>query len=130
MSDHNPYAPPRATVSDAIDEDNTSGMGPGYPIPPGVTGWSWGGFLWGWIWAIGNKTWIGLLAIVPYVGFIMRIVLGVKGREWAWQNKRWDSVEHFREVQRKWAVWWLYIMGGIVGLGILAAIVIPLANNH
>jgi len=24
------------------------------------------------------------------------IVLGVKGSEWAWQQKRWDSVEHFR----------------------------------
>ena len=33
-------------------------------IPDGVRGWSWGAFLLNWIWAIGNKTWIGLLALI------------------------------------------------------------------
>jgi len=50
-------------------------------ISDGAKGWSWGAFLLNWIWAIGNKTWIGLLALVPYVGFIMTLVLGFKGRE-------------------------------------------------
>lgn len=81
-------------------------------IPKEITGWSWGGFLWGWIWAIGNKTWIGLLALVPYVGLIIHIILGIHGREWAWKNKHWDNIEHFKKVQRNWAKWWLILFGG------------------
>ena len=73
-------------------------------LPDGVKGFSWGALFLNWIWAIGNKTWIGLLFLVPYLGFIMAIVLGFKGREWAWKNKEWESVEHFNRVQRKWSI--------------------------
>ncbi len=93
-------------------------------VPEGVKGWSWGAFLLGWIWAIGNRTWIGLLALVPGVGFIMRIVLGFKGREWAWQNKSWDNFEHFQRVQRKWSVWGAGIAGVAIVL-ILLAVALP-----
>ena len=31
----------------------------------------------------------------------MTIILGLKGREWAWRNKKWDSLEHFNAVQKK-----------------------------
>jgi uncharacterized membrane protein YdfJ with MMPL/SSD domain len=37
-------------------------------------------------------------------------VLGARGNEWAWQNKRWDSIEHFKKTQRTW-IWW--------GIGVL-----------
>jgi hypothetical protein len=62
--------------------------------------------------------WIALLALVPFAGFIMAIVLGIKGREWAWKNKKWDSVEHFNRVQRRWSVWavWLMIVPFVVGI--------------
>jgi len=94
-------------------------------IPDGIKGWSWGAFLASWIWAIGNKVWIGLLAIIPYLGLIMALVLGFKGREWAWQAKDWKSVDQFNEVQRKWSVWSAWIVGGVFILGIVAAIAIP-----
>ncbi len=74
-------------------------------LPDGVRGWSWGAFLLNWVWAIGNKTWIGLLVLIPYIGFIVAIVLGIKGREWAWKNKEWASFEEFDRVQRKWSTW-------------------------
>ena len=74
-------------------------------IPDGVRGWSWGAFLLNWIWAIGNHTWIGLLAMIPYVNVPVSIWLGIKGREMAWRNGRWDSVEHFNRVQRTWSQW-------------------------
>ena len=109
----------------SIVEPNTSGMGRGHPIPEGVQGWSWGGFLLNWIWAIGNRTWIGLLALVPYVGLVIVIMLGIKGRAWAWQNKKWESVEHFQRVQRLWAIWGVIIAVGLLVLGLLAAIIIP-----
>lgn len=99
-------------------------------IPDGIRGWSWGAFFLNWIWAIGNKTWIGLLALVPYLGFIMVIVLGVKGREWAWKNKEWASVEEFNRVQRKWSAWGIGIVLGVGGIGILAAISIPAYQDY
>lgn len=120
----NPYVAPGASL-DQYDGKNTSGTGSAAVIPPGVAGWSWGAFLLNWIWAIGNRTWIGLLALVPYLGFIAAIYLGVKGRELAWRNKHWDSVEHFNSVQRKWTIWGLILTVGVACLGILAAIVIP-----
>lgn len=94
-------------------------------VPPGVKGWSWGAFLLNWVWAIGNSTWIGLLALVPYVGLVVAIWLGVKGREMAWKNRHWDSYEHFDRVQRRWSAWGVGLTLGVFVLGIVAAIVIP-----
>lgn len=89
-----------------------SGMGSYSAIPPEIKGWNWGGFLMTWIWGIGNNVWIALIALlgmIPWIGWIisltMRIILGVKGNEWAWQRKKWDSIEHFKRVQRTW-MWW------------------------
>lgn len=126
----NPYQPPQAHVEDVPgDLVNNSGGGSSVVPPPGIKGWSWGAFLWNWIWAIFNKTWIGLLALVPYIGFVVAIYLGVKGRELAWKNKRWDSVEHFNRVQRNWTKWALIIFVGIMVIGILAAIVLPASQS-
>lgn len=113
------YKAPTSDLSPNTSENNS---GTGGPPPPGVKGWSWGAFLLSWIWAIGNQTWIGLLALIPYVGFLVAIYLGIKGREMAWQNKHWNSVEHFNSVQRKWSIWGVVLVFGLMGLGILAAI--------
>jgi hypothetical protein len=74
-------------------------------VPDGIKGWSWGAFWLNWIWAIGNNTWIGLLALIPYVNIPVMIWLGFKGREMAWRNRHWDNVEHFKRVQRAWSQW-------------------------
>jgi hypothetical protein len=74
-------------------------------IPAEINRWNWGAFLLNWIWGIGNQTYIALLALIPGFGFIWMLVLGAKGSTWAWRNGRWDSVEHFKRVQRKWAIW-------------------------
>jgi hypothetical protein len=105
--------------------DNTSGQGSNSVVPPEIKGWNWGAFLLNWIWSIGNQTWIGLLALLPYVGFIMAIILGVKGSEWAWQNRRWESVEQFKQVQRTWAIVGLVIVIAAFALAIFAAILFP-----
>lgn len=99
-------------------------------VPDGIKGWSWGAFFLNWIWAIGNRTWIGLLAFIPYVGFIMAIVLGFKGREWAWKNKEWESVEHFNRVQKKWSYWGVGIFGFVFIGGIFVAIAIPAYQDY
>ena len=123
---NNPYQAPQAAVADiAFAGANNSGGGKDITLPEGVKGWSWGAFFLNWIWSCFNKTWIGLLALVPYVGIVMAIYLGIKGRELAWRNKRWDSMEHFNRVQRKWSMWALIIVLIPATLGILAAILIP-----
>lgn len=126
----NPYQAPNARVADFDGGINNSGGGSGIVVPEEVKGWSWGAFLLSWIWAIGNRTWIGLLALIPYVGFLMTIYLGIKGREMAWRNNRWDSIEHFNRVQRSWSKWGVIIFVGIFGISILAAILIPAADDY
>jgi hypothetical protein len=88
---------------------NTSGQGTSAVIPGEISEWNWGAFFLNWIWGIGNNVWIALIALMPFAGLIMSIVLGVKGSEWAWQSKKWDSIEHFRETQKKWAFWGLIL---------------------
>ncbi len=93
---------------------------PPAPIPPEVDRWNWGAFLLSWIWGIGNNTFIALLALVPFVNLVVIFVLGAKGSAWAWRNTSWESVEHFKRVQRKWAiagvVVWLTLIGLAAGL--------------
>jgi hypothetical protein len=85
--------------------ENTSGEGATSEVPQKIDRWNWGAFLLSWIWGIGNNTRIALLAWVPFVGLAMPFVLGAKGSQWAWRNKRWASVEAFQYVQRRWVAW-------------------------
>jgi hypothetical protein len=86
---------------------NTSGQGFSAIVPPELQGWNWGAFLLTWVWGIGNRVWLALLALVPIpmAGLAVSILLGVKGNEWAWQFKKWDSIEQFRRTQRIWLYW-------------------------
>jgi len=99
-------------------------------IPDGIKHWNWGAFLIPWIWAMGNKVWIGLFALIPAVGLVtmailsvrsafpladglavffaitgllFSVFLGIKGDAWAWRSKAWRSVGSFRKAQRIWA---------------------------
>jgi hypothetical protein len=97
---------------------NDSGRGSASVLPAELKGWNWGAFFLNWIWGIGNRTWIAFLCFIPLVNIIMIFVLGARGSEWAWQNKPWDSVEHFRKTQRTWKRWGvaLFIIGVVIGL--------------
>lgn len=104
-----------------ISQDNSSGMGKDAVVPAEIKGWNWGAFFLSWIWGLGNRTYIGLLALIPLVNIIMSIVLGARGSEWAWRNDRWESIEHFKRVQKSWAQWG-------VGLFIVGTVLVILAN--
>jgi hypothetical protein len=96
--------------------ENTSGQGRTSIVPPEIGGWNWGAFLLNFIWAIGNRTWIGLLALTPYIGIVMAVALGIKGNEWAWKNRRWKSIDHFKRVQKTWSIFGvcLLVLPGII----------------
>lgn len=81
-----------------------SGMGKESNIPPEIKGWNWGAFFLNWIWGIGNSTYIALLMFIPVVNLVMPFVLGAKGNKWAWQNRVWRDIDHFKQTQRKWAI--------------------------
>lgn len=87
-------------------------------IPYEATGWNWGAFLLGPIWGIGNRVWISLLTLIPLVGFVMAFVLGAKGGTWAWKQKPWKDIKHFKRAQLNWA---------IAGAGVWGVIIILLA---
>lgn len=128
------YPPPAqpaygAPVAYGYGADNTSGN-PQAPVPPEVEamGWSWGGFGLNWIWGIGNKTYIALLALIPCVNIFVAIWLGISGHKMAWQNRRFESFEQYRETMKAWNVWGLIIF--LVGLAInIISTIISLATQ-
>ena len=104
--------------------ENTSGQGPTAIVPPEIQGWSWGGFFLNWIWAAVHKAWLGFgLSIIPCTSVIGMIFCGIKGNEWAWQNNRYDSVAHFKEIQAKWTKWGIIIFVGSILLAIVINVV-------
>ena len=92
-------------------ENNSSGEGKEAEVPIEIQGWNWGAFLLSWIWGIGNNTYRAFWVFFPFVNFFMAIALGLKGNEWAWRHRKWESVEHFKQVQRKWAKAGLIFVG-------------------
>ncbi|MGA8261001.1 MAG: cytochrome c oxidase assembly factor Coa1 family protein [Arenicellales bacterium] len=110
--------------------NNTSGQGRESVVPEEIRGWNWGAFLLNWIWGIGNRTYVALLALIPLVNLVMPFVLGAKGNEWAWRNQYWDSIDHFKRVQRKWGYASLAVYGGFLLLGLTTFVVVYLAFMH
>jgi hypothetical protein len=76
--------------------ENTSGRGEQELIPEEIRGWSWGIFLLGWLWGLFNDSYIALLTLIPFAGFIMAIISGLKGNEWAWRNKHRDNIKNLK----------------------------------
>lgn len=52
----------------------------------------------------------------------LAITLGFFGNELAWKNRKWESIEQFKAVQRAWAGWGLgllvvfFVIGFIIGV--------------
>ena len=115
-----------------VTPENTSGQGKLATVPEEVKGWSWGAFCLTWIWGICNSVWIALLCLIPFFNLAWAIVLGVQGNEWAWRNKKWDSIEHFKSTQRSWniagiVVFAISIVAIATYVAIIFAVVIPAA---
>ena len=119
--------------------ENNSGAGPNTPVPESVANkFNWGAFLLNWIWGLGNRTYITLLifvasfaSIIPIIGALVPLAMciwfGIKGNEWAWQNKRFESVEQFHDYQKKWAIAGLIVVIISIVLGIISSALLAAA---
>jgi len=87
--------------------------------------WNWGAFLLSFIWGSFNGVGRAWLVWVPIYGFYELFLLGKNGNRWAWEGKRWQTIDAFHATQRKWAIWgWvctplviLAIIGSVSGSG-------------
>ncbi|MCE5240019.1 hypothetical protein LLH23_16280 [bacterium] len=124
------YAAPMAPAYAPASDGNTSGN-PAMPVPPEVEqmGWSWGGFGLNWIWGIGNKVWIALLALIPCVNIGIAIWLGIAGHKLAWQNRHFDSMQQYKETMKAWNMWGIIIFLVSIALNILSAIIQAMAKH-
>lgn len=124
---------------------NNSGQGSNTPVLDIVSKrFNWGAFWFTWIWGLCNRTYITLvifpiaiLTLIPFVGGLIQlgccIWFGIKGNEWAWQNKKWDSIEHFHEVQKIWAIAGTIVvgvLGTLMTIGIIAAMTMPVLLSN
>jgi len=122
-------AQPMAAQSQPLAGDSSGVNG---PFPAELKRWNWGAFLLNWIWGLGNDVYISLLVFVPIVGLVMVFVLGAKGNEWAWKHRKFQSIEHFKTVQKAWVRWGVIlflVMVIVYGLGIAAIITAVNRNN-
>lgn len=99
-------------------------------VPHEIKRWNWGAFFLNWIWSIAHGVWIGLLSLVPFVGFFVAIYLGAKGNELAWRNRRWDSPESFLRTQRKWGIAGAVVAGISVVLMVVSLVFLSAAEPN
>ena len=109
---------------------NNSGEGSKSMVPKEIQGWNWGAFAFSWIWGLCNNAWLALIALVPAISLIMSIISGAKGNEWAWQNKKWESIEAFQKTQRKWSSWGIALLIVWLVLCLLPIILIVWLFTH
>jgi serine/threonine-protein kinase len=94
-------------------------------VPEEIHGWNWGAFFLPGFWCLTNQVWIGLIAwtdlsmvtLPVTLGMtwpIMAVILGVKGNEWAWKSRPWNSVKQFKRHQRLWAIAGFFIVTGLL----------------
>lgn len=90
-----------------------------YSILPLVTAFAMGD-------AVNKGEFIGffVLMVIAVVPAILALPLGLKGNEWAWRNRRWSSVEQFKNHQRKWAIKCLRILSACCFLWFLLCLLI------
>lgn len=132
---------PVGTIANPNDSTSTTYLPVGYAnpyilinssgqqgaVPPEIEnmGWSWGAFGVNWIWCLSHEiiAWgIAMLFLTFFtcgiLGLPIAIYFGICGNRLAWQNRRFDSIEHFQATQRVWAKW---------GIGLFVAALLLLA---
>lgn len=73
--------------------------------------WNWGAFGLYPIWGFFNGCWWGILVslFLGYLFPVPNIVFGIYGTRWAWENRKWNSLQDFMKTQSDWAVWGIIV---------------------
>lgn len=123
------------TADSTVHASNNSGT-PDAQLPGELKGWNWGAFFLPFLWGPFNRVWVGLGTLliglvlpIPWIlgllGYTaLSLMMGVRGNEWAWRARKWESADHFRKVQRVWKTWGTV---GFVAFGMIT--IIALAAN-
>lgn len=116
-----PYKPEQRPIGTIVDVGTSMSKQVETTKPLHLSRWSWGAFVLSWIWGIFNGCWWMLLiklgtfllgalaAFIPFapilvtlMDFCISIFFGVKGTEWAWNNRSWNSIADFNQTQDTW----------------------------
>ena len=68
----------------------------------GLKSFSWGAFILGPLWGIGNDVYISFICLIPGLGIIANIYLGFKGKRIAWERSRFKNEAAFLYAQESW----------------------------
>jgi len=70
-----------------------------------IKSFSMGALILGWIWILFSrlysKLWVIIPLFIPGINIVFAIWLGVEGRRMAWEEKKWDDFEEFKQRQGK-----------------------------
>lgn len=107
------------------------------PLPEELKYFSWGAFIFTWLWGLPNKVRVslvtlGLMILAPlfyyqsletqqvayfWIALLLTLcipvtafILGLKGNEWAWKYRKFKNIAEFKSVDRRW------INGGMIWL--------------
>ena len=89
-------------------EGKISGKQPKDPIAK----FNWGAFFGTWIWGLFNKSYKTLLMLLLWLtpaAIPFAIICGIKGNEWAYKNKNYETPEELHKSQAKQAIIWTII---------------------
>ena len=74
-------------------------------VPSNIRSFSWGGFIFTWIWGVCNGVYWSLFALIPVANFVISLILGFRGNRYAWEaQKDRMTKEVFVRRQRGWNI--------------------------
>ncbi len=90
-------------------------------VPVEIDHWNWGAFLLPVPWAIRTRAYTALWTMIPLFGQVFWFYVGARGNRWAWQSGSWQSLDHFKRVQRRWSIAGIIVLILSLALSGLAA---------
>lgn len=101
-----------------------------------VKKFNWGAFFGTWIWGLFNRTFITLweipLSLTPVGWFFFPLICGLKGNEWAYQNKQCSDIEAFHKSQKRQALIFsiVIIIGSFLATILFTAISVGVLSSY
>ena len=93
--------------------------------PSNIKSFNWGAFMFSWIWGVCNGVYWSLLALIPFAGWVVSIILGFRGNRDSWEALKQDiTKEDFVRRQRGWNVAGIIVFALSLSIFILFTIIL------